>query len=236
MRTPRARRAPSTSGRRPSWSTYSVPTTAPGQPTLLTVTERGTFEGGTSTLQLREQPDDRQRWESCRERLLAARAAAGAAGPRRQGGGRLERSGDQRPGGRGHPARDPVVRRRRGAVWRVPGRHPSRERPAAARLARGRRRIACRRARGLRLRRHRVPRARVRHGRRCLGGSRRRAARHGARALRGGGRRLPRHRRRRRGADGAAARPVGQREPERTLVGGARAALVRRTHRIGSAP
>ena len=41
---------------------------------LLTVTERGTFEGGTSTLQLRGQPDDRQRWESCRERLLAARA------------------------------------------------------------------------------------------------------------------------------------------------------------------
>ena len=41
---------------------------------LLTVTERGTFEGGTSTLQLREQPEDRQRWESCRERLLTARA------------------------------------------------------------------------------------------------------------------------------------------------------------------
>ncbi len=74
MRTPRARRAPSTSGRRPSWSTYSGPMTAPGPPTLLTVTERGTFEGGTSTLQLREQPDDRQRWESCRDRLLAARA------------------------------------------------------------------------------------------------------------------------------------------------------------------
>ena len=41
---------------------------------LLTVTERGTFEGGTSTLQLRQQPEDRQRWESCRDRLLAARA------------------------------------------------------------------------------------------------------------------------------------------------------------------
>ena len=41
---------------------------------LLTVTERGTFEAGTSTLQLRAQPDDRERWESCRERLLEARA------------------------------------------------------------------------------------------------------------------------------------------------------------------
>ena len=41
---------------------------------LLTVTERGTFEGGTSTLQLRAQPDDRQRWESCRAQLLEARA------------------------------------------------------------------------------------------------------------------------------------------------------------------
>ena len=41
---------------------------------LLNVTERGTFEGGTSTLQLRTQPEDRQRWESCRERLLEVRA------------------------------------------------------------------------------------------------------------------------------------------------------------------
>jgi uncharacterized protein len=42
---------------------------------LLTVTERGTFEGGASTLQLRSQPLDPQRWESCRQRLLQARAA-----------------------------------------------------------------------------------------------------------------------------------------------------------------
>ena len=39
---------------------------------LLTVTERGTFENGTSTLQLRSQPADRERWESCRVRLLEA--------------------------------------------------------------------------------------------------------------------------------------------------------------------
>jgi uncharacterized protein YyaL (SSP411 family) len=37
------------------------------------VTERGTFEGGTSTLQLRSRPDDLERWQSCRSRLLAAR-------------------------------------------------------------------------------------------------------------------------------------------------------------------
>ena len=41
---------------------------------LLTVTEQGTFENGASTLQMRAQPDDRARWESCRHRLLAARA------------------------------------------------------------------------------------------------------------------------------------------------------------------
>ncbi|MCW2837407.1 MAG: hypothetical protein JWQ15_1521, partial [Marmoricola sp.] len=42
---------------------------------LLTVTERGTFEDGTSTLQLRSPPDDRERWESCRLRLLEARSS-----------------------------------------------------------------------------------------------------------------------------------------------------------------
>ncbi len=41
---------------------------------LLTVTDRGTFEGGASTLQLRTQPDDPERWASVRTRLLAARA------------------------------------------------------------------------------------------------------------------------------------------------------------------
>ncbi len=41
---------------------------------LLTVTEKGTFEHGTSTLQLRRQPDDASRWRSVRERLLEARS------------------------------------------------------------------------------------------------------------------------------------------------------------------
>ena len=40
---------------------------------LLTVTADGTFEHGSSTLQLRRDPDDGARWESARSRLLAAR-------------------------------------------------------------------------------------------------------------------------------------------------------------------
>ncbi|MDQ6935258.1 MAG: thioredoxin domain-containing protein [Actinomycetota bacterium] len=40
---------------------------------LLQVTERGTFEEGTSTLQLLRPPPDEARWESVRRRLLAAR-------------------------------------------------------------------------------------------------------------------------------------------------------------------
>ena len=139
---------------------------------LLTVTERGTFEGGTSTLQLRAAAR-RQAALGVLPRTTARGAGeACAAGARRQGGGRLERPGDQRPGRRGHPARDPVVRRSRGAVWRVPCRPSRRERAAAARLAWGSRRHARGRPGGLRLRRHRVPGAGVRHGRRCVGGSR----------------------------------------------------------------
>ncbi|MET0997357.1 MAG: thioredoxin domain-containing protein [Marmoricola sp.] len=51
------------------------PDDGPWAADLLTVTERGTFESGTSTLQLRSQPDDPERWESCRRRLLEARAS-----------------------------------------------------------------------------------------------------------------------------------------------------------------
>ena len=50
------------------------PDDGPWAAELLSVTERGTFENGTSTLQLRSQPEDRPRWDSCRDRLLAARA------------------------------------------------------------------------------------------------------------------------------------------------------------------
>ncbi|MCW2856806.1 MAG: hypothetical protein JWR52_2421 [Marmoricola sp.] len=41
---------------------------------LFTVTDQGTFEHGSSVLQLRVHPDDELRWPSVRERLLAARA------------------------------------------------------------------------------------------------------------------------------------------------------------------
>jgi hypothetical protein len=41
---------------------------------LLDVTEAGTFEHGASTLQLRRDPDDPERWSSVRQRLLDARA------------------------------------------------------------------------------------------------------------------------------------------------------------------
>src|SRR5262249_9736637 len=41
---------------------------------LLGVTEEGTFEHGTSVLRLPSDPDDPQRWERVRSRLLAARA------------------------------------------------------------------------------------------------------------------------------------------------------------------
>jgi uncharacterized protein YyaL (SSP411 family) len=41
---------------------------------LLSVTPAGTFEHGSSTLQLRRDPDDEARWAGVRERLLAARA------------------------------------------------------------------------------------------------------------------------------------------------------------------
>ena len=41
---------------------------------LLGVTEAGTFEHGSSTLQLREDPDDPERWAGVRQRLLDARS------------------------------------------------------------------------------------------------------------------------------------------------------------------
>jgi uncharacterized protein YyaL (SSP411 family) len=41
---------------------------------LLSVTEAGTFEGGSSTLQLRRDPDDADRWQQLRGRLLEARS------------------------------------------------------------------------------------------------------------------------------------------------------------------
>ena len=42
--------------------------------TLLSVTTEGTFENGSSTLQMQAQPDDPERWERVRRALVAARA------------------------------------------------------------------------------------------------------------------------------------------------------------------
>jgi len=50
------------------------PDDGPWAARLLSVTEAGTFERGTSTLQLLEPPDDAERWESVRQRLYDARA------------------------------------------------------------------------------------------------------------------------------------------------------------------
>ena len=41
---------------------------------LASVTAAGTFEAGTSVLQLQSDPDDAERWQRCRQELLAARA------------------------------------------------------------------------------------------------------------------------------------------------------------------
>ena len=113
--------------------------------TLLSVTPRGTFEHGTSTLQLRTDPAD--------ARLVAggSGAAAGrparpaAAGPRRQGHLVLERPGHRRPRRGRCPAGGAALPRRRPGVRRLPARRPRRRRPAAPVLPwRGRR---CRRRR-----------------------------------------------------------------------------------------
>jgi uncharacterized protein len=49
------------------------PEDGPWAARLLWVTDAGTFEHGTSTLQLREDPDDPERWSACRRRLREAR-------------------------------------------------------------------------------------------------------------------------------------------------------------------
>ena len=143
--TARAWRASSTSGRPPSWSRCSGRRTAPGRRRLLEVTEAGTFEHGSSTLQLLAGPRRarRGRLADVRRRLLAARARARPPGPRRQGGRGLERTRDQRSVRR--RARCSASRRYVDAavaagellVRRAPGR-----RPAAPGLARRRRRHA----------------------------------------------------------------------------------------------
>ena len=72
---------------------------------LLHVTADGTFEDGLSTLQLRQDPDDHERWSVLRSRLLDAREAAPASWPGRQGGRVMERPGHRGDGGGRRPAR-----------------------------------------------------------------------------------------------------------------------------------
>ena len=110
-RTARAPRAPTTSGRRRSSPRCSVRTTARGRRAGWRSPTAGTFEHGASTLQLREDPDDLERWFDVPAPAAGGPRPAGAAGPRRQGGRRLERAGDQRPVPGRHAARPPGVRR-----------------------------------------------------------------------------------------------------------------------------
>ena len=86
---------------RPSSSRRSARTTAGGPPTCSTVTEEGTFEHGTSVLRLARDVDDadpevRARWQSVVGPAARRPGHPPPAGPRRQGGGRLERPGDHR--------------------------------------------------------------------------------------------------------------------------------------------
>ena len=142
------------------------------------VTDAGTFEHGTSTLQLREDPDDLERWFDVQRRLPRPRGRARAAGPRRQGGRGLERAGDQRAvPGRARCSTRPAyveaaVARRRAAVAGA-----RRRRPAAPGVAGRRGRRAGRGAGGLRLRRRRLPGPAAGDRRRGLAGAGGHAAR-----------------------------------------------------------
>ena len=182
------------------------------------VTEEGTFEHGASTLQLRTDPDDAGVVCRIRRRLLAARATAAAAGPRRQGRDSVERPGDRarwpRPArcSRAPDCLDAAARR--APTWwstrhLVDGRlrRTSRAGAVGAALA--------------------VPRTTAisptvcwcctRRRRRRWLAARRRAAGLRARALRRRRRRLLRHRRRRRGSwsAGRAIPPTTPRRPGR---------------------
>ena len=190
---------------------------------LLTVTDAGTFEEGASTLQLRTDPDDAERWAV--RAAAAARRALGAcpAGARRQGGRGVERARGLRTGRRRAAPRRARVRRGGGPLRVVPlgralgpfDRLRAGDRPPAPGLPRRRRRRARRGAGGLRLPRHGVRRPRGRDRRPGLAGARPHPARRRGGAVRGRRRRVLRHRRRRRGARVPAAGPGRQRQPVR---------------------
>ena len=60
------------------------------------VTEAGTFEHGSSVLQLPADPDDPERFDRVQDGAAGRSVDPAAAGPRRQGGHRVERLGDHR--------------------------------------------------------------------------------------------------------------------------------------------
>ena len=108
-------RAPSTSGRRRSWSRCSAPTTARGRPSCSSVTDDGHLRAGrVDAAAARRTPTTPSGGERVRAALLAVRGPAAATGPRRQGRGGVERSGRRGPGRGRRAARRAGLRRRGG--------------------------------------------------------------------------------------------------------------------------
>ena len=143
--TARASRASSTPGRRPSWSRCSARTTAPwAAPVCSRSPRRAPSSTAPRPCSCAQDPDDLRRgWPTSSAGCSSARDRAGPPGPRRQGGRRLERAGDQRPLRRRAAARRAGVRRAprsrpASCSWRA----ARRRRPAAPGLARRRRRRA----------------------------------------------------------------------------------------------
>ena len=130
-RTPRARRASSTSGPTTTSSTRSSQPTRRRRVVWFGATAQGNFEG-TNVLESRgPEPPPEQR-ARIRERLMEVRAAARAAGPRRQAPHRVERARARRPRRGRRPARAGGPARRRAPQRRVPARHDARRRAAGS--------------------------------------------------------------------------------------------------------
>ena len=203
---------------------------------LFSVTDTGTFEHGSSVLQLLEDPDDVDRWLDVRARLLAARSAR--VRPERDdkvvaAWNGLAISGLARLSTWLEEPRLPGRRRR---CCRAPAGRAPRGRPAPAGLTRWRRRCSGRRAGGPRVRRRGPARPLPGHRRRPLAECRHRPPRHGARPLRGRGRWLLRHRRRRRAAGGPSTRPLDNASPSGQSVAAPCPGHRRRDHRRAALP
>ena len=124
--TPRATRAPSTSGPRPQLVEVLGPDDgAWAADAALGHRARAPSSTAPPRCSCARTPTTRAAGSRCGSRLLAARAEPGAARPRRQGGRRLERAGDQRPRRGRHAARRrrSTSRRRSGAASSWPTSH-----------------------------------------------------------------------------------------------------------------